>query len=1303
MQLKSLTARSVFPRLAAGMLAAAALVAMVGSQASADEGYSVMRQITTQWVKPSIMIVLDTSGSMKYTLDESDGTWNFQYSDTLQGNVTSQDDWTDGSSAGRGQGFWMRVSSMHVLTQPPTTFGDDGYSSNSASVDTDNQNGIVWPQSGLAALQPGDLVRVTDYPDDSLDDTVNGIYIVAGTPVDLADNQGVPHQYWYTQFYKMNPDGTFDDSSVYTFPTPDGNDVTGFTIERVTMTSDPNRFTLIDAPQTADFTTGTCYVHTLNAQDNFDVGDVVKLGSFASESGYYIIRRFDGDNVYLSELDASDTFQNQDHCPGGNDKTGITMQRVELPWTLHTMWYFVPPSRMAMVKNVWGDSVNIYQPTVLPDGTDKLGKPYYLFDGAGPTNGAYKEWTGSGDNLTGGSWNNWSPTDRHEPVGDPAYTEVVSPSDLVGEFSKVAHLGLVLYSGASCNPSDGAQVPITTDDASQAATLASLYTQMSVDGADSAGGTSTRAALQRAINGLNTAYQADAKNSCGRSYSVILLTDGQSNGCNTGTSSTFVSCPDNWDQYPPKDADDLWKLTVGGTALKVRTWVIGLSDDVGQCELNFTAYKGRTDASSPEGDGGVDIDSDPYLAGDDSDVFDFGHSSYAYFVNSEVGFLQTLGNLRQALLDILSANLDMASLGGGGGEYTTSPPSVAQSASTLTNVALVPSSEYPSWKGHLRAFGQTLNASTGALEWTQVWDAGDELSSSNTTASNRKIYTWDPSHSNQLVEITTANAASLDTICGNCNIDSGVVDFIRGVGRDWRLGALINTTPAVIGPPNHWRQGTTGEHEAFEDTYRERHPLIWVGSSDGMIHAFDNEDGAEVIALIPPDLLDKQVELAANWAANNAKSPTGQNPHPAGHIYGVANSLRFADVYDASLATYRTILLVPEGPGGTGLHGLDVTHPYPGRTIDGNTRPADPNYDSTAPVIPLWSLTNGGEAGTTALASLGETWSLPAMALMDPGNASSEPETYAVLGSGFRANTANSLIPSSLILNPLTGGVINSHSLANESSGWLVGNQAFADGVLWQTDLGQYYEDNYTDEAVQVDLNGHVWSITGRDLRTRGSIFEVGAGEPLYYAPAVAAYPTVGPAYDLFAFSSGTFYEKSQAVTGISKTFVPKVWLGVRSLENGATNTQPVPITDLPLPEGESGTFSDQAQVIAPPLLLVPANGSTESPFAFYLIYDPERPDPEGDACVGRSFIVQVNFDPENLNNLSNATYPGSLVQTYGAGSGAAGGFALVGDKVVVSQSKVPPGGHVGIMEVPGLTIPPGNPGQNISWWYELR
>ncbi len=1170
-------------RLAAVAIAAVTLTAALAPRASADEGYDLMRQITTQWVKPLIMIVFDRSGSMAFTptgtyWDNGHGfCWAFHYDDDVADSLTlywgniSYSDYTAGSYHGFGQGFWMRVK---------YTPGSSGSTYNGFL--KKNKPTVLHVKTDT--LQVGDIIKIMNFitPSD------NGTYKI------LARIGGNPSNFRY-KVAKQLPNGSFEASA--------------------------HSFTVVHNKDTLKVKTGT------------------------------------------------------------------------LP---QSVWYFIPPSRMAIAKNIWGNSINIYFPlnTVEPTGQDSEQKDYYVFVGEGPVNGAWYEWTGN----QAGKWHNWSSSDGHEPVGDPDFTNCILPTDMVRRFSRVANLGLVAYSG-SCDSDSDPEVWIIPRDNAQNPVIAALEEEFGFvvnGGLVANGGTPTKGALERAENAFSTIHAEDdvnsnlydPKNECGRTYGVILQTDGESNACNPEGSSWNL-CPDSWDNYPAGASNALWNLEVDGDSLNVRTWVIGVSEGVGPCELNYTAYKGRTDASSPNGDGGFDVDADPYLTADNTNVYDstWSHGPYAYFAGS-------VDELRRALLEIL------ASLGAG--DYTTSAPAVAGSASGTTNVAIMPSTDYPTWKGHLRAFANERDQN-GQRHWVEKWDAGEVLSSTgNNNGYQRKIYTWDPADDYKLVEVASSNINTLNAICGSaCTdaggaIDAGTVSFIRGSGRDWKLGALINSTPAVVGPPNHWRQGVAERHSAFEDEYADRHRMVWVGSSDGMVHAFDTVDGAEIIALIPPDMLDQQVALYQTWLSNPSKYPMGQYKHPANHKYGVANSIRFADVWDGSINSYRTILVIPEGPGGTGLHAVDVTHVYPGRTIAGKDWDPDPNFDDSKPVTPLWSLTGNGEAGTRLVAGLGKTWSLPAIALR-PNNGNGEPQSQVVLGRGFVPNEGNQEDAKELVLDPISGNILRAPTLGRNSSGTaLVGQQAFADAVLWQTDAGYYHEDNLADEGVQLDLNGQVWSLTGSDLHNTEVLINVTAGQPLYYSPGVAAYPTIAPTMDLFAFSSGTFYETSEAITGSSSGFVPKLYAGLRDLDTGNVEFAGVPITDLPLPEGQSGTLGDRAQVIAPPLLLVPAMGSNSNPFALYLVYDPD-----GGVCVGKSYIVWLEFDPDDLGDILQ--HPGDWAKSFEAGEGAAGGFALAGDKVVVSQSAVGQGAEATLVEVPGLTIPPGNPGLNISWWYELQ
>ncbi len=50
-----------------------------------------------------------------------------------------------------------------------------------------------------------------------------------------------------------------------------------------------------------------------------------------------------------------------------------------------------------------------------------------------------------------------------------------------------------------------------------------------------------------------------------------------------------------------------------------------------------------------------------------------------------------------------------------------------------------------------------------------------------------------------------------------------------------------------------------------------------------------------------------------------------------------------------------------------------------------------------------------------------------------------------------------------------------------------------------------------------------------------------------------------------------------------------------------------------------------------------------------------------------------------------------------------AGGFALAGENVLVSQSGVGEGEEARLVVVPDLTIPVGGASADVSWWIELQ
>jgi hypothetical protein len=574
----------------------------------------------------------------------------------------------------------------------------------------------------------------------------------------------------------------------------------------------------------------------------------------------------------------------------------------------------------------------------------------------------------------------------------------------------------------------------------------------------------------------------------------------------------------------------------------------------------------------------------------------------------------------------------------------------------------------------------TTPPTTGTNQY--LWDAGYNLSNPNlpgnavanpayVSPANRKIYTWDSSGNLVAVNETNRSNGTLATIAQaygmtsaqtNTYFTSSFVDFIRGgdgngtgATRCWVLGPLVNSAPAIIADPPTFSNfiGTAEDHTQFahavanttpsgykraavvganSTTYTGRTPLIWVGSDDGMAHAFALEEsslgagdaGREVLALVPPNMFSALYNLYYNYATYSTGCgdiyQTGQPASLSNHIYGVANSMRFADIYEPNgLSTnipannYRTVMFLTEGPGGDLVAAIDVTHPTstdPGYgTFPSNSQTQyNGNCGSSQPVCVLWSYT--GSTGPHVLTGLYSSWSIPAIGT----GATDGSLWYAVLGSGQNSASirTSQVDGTQFTLNALTGANLNSSGqrqgqiLSNSGlTNTFVGQQGFASGVLFKrTGNGQKFDD-VMDVGLQADLDGQIWGLAGTAFTSanntspilnasdvvnitlnthtpptanpNGSLGDynlptpsIGAAQtqPLYYSPTVSGIRS-NTGCDIFAFGSGSINEKSSYVngsnTGTPTTgsdfdgahFVPSIFAASRPKSSGATTTVP--------------------------------------------------------------------------------------------------------------------------------------------------
>jgi len=157
-----------------------------------------------------------------------------------------------------------------------------------------------------------------------------------------------------------------------------------------------------------------------------------------------------------------------------------------------------------------------------------------------------------------------------------------------------------------------------------------------------------------------------------------------------------------------------------------------------------------------------------------------------------------------------------------------------------------------------KSFWTTLNMDGGDV---QKGGVGEVLMN---RSSSRNIYSYLESNLNLTHSsnaFTTANSLITPTLLGLVSTDNSgrdkLVRFVHGYDsyddngngnttekRDWMLGSFLHSRPLII--------------------HYETRSVIFAGSNDGMLHAFDDSDGSELWAFIPPNLFDKLQALHAD-------------------------------------------------------------------------------------------------------------------------------------------------------------------------------------------------------------------------------------------------------------------------------------------------------------------------------------------------------------------------------------------------------------------------------------------------------
>ena len=529
-------------------------------------------------------------------------------------------------------------------------------------------------------------------------------------------------------------------------------------------------------------------------------------------------------------------------------------------------------------------------------------------------------------------------------------------------------------------------------------------------------------------------------------------------------------------------------------------------------------------------------------------------------------------------------------------------PNVTSASPIQRNAAVVASTEYPGWRGHLRV----LDLARDPPE--EVWDAGEVLK--RRSYADRLLLTGMPgTNGGQPVRLMDRDGrVNLDGKCAACGgvglrqlwrtlgapppsreIEA-VVHWIAGKGRDWKLGPILRSVPATVGPP---ARRDLPNYTPFRSSLAKREWLIYVTSNLGLLHAFRIFDGSEAFAFLPPNLLPR---LHALWKRG------GQSADPRDFAWVLASSPRVGEVpVSCSPCKWRTSLMLAMGPGGRDLMSLDITRPSD--CARGTCTLRQPPIRVTAHT-----------RGQAAARMLGETRSTPTLYLSFNGGV---PEARVGLGSGYGGQI------SSYRYNRLSAGLALIRSWRHEPASSLVPFGVIA-GAVQATRVGSRPDALAT---YQADLMGRIVRYAERRPAGRGgrhSIVPRDAANPFFFSPAVSnrgddsvllAAVSNSAEEDPPLLSEATLYLRSEADGRVSAR-EDHMTCRVSDLCSRRPGCPAVVPADCQAP-------GSRALPVTSPMLLRnrPQKQAMTQMEAFYLLYEP----PVGRRRDGMSWIVRVS------------------------------------------------------------------------------
>jgi len=321
--------------------------------------------------------------------------------------------------------------------------------------------------------------------------------------------------------------------------------------------------------------------------------------------------------------------------------------------------------------------------------------------------------------------------------------------------------------------------------------------------------------------------------------------------------------------------------------------------------------------------------------------------------------------------------------------------------------------------GDLIAFN--VDAVNGVVDVdSPIWRAAEEMDGRD--HATRSIATLNRTNNSAIpFRFASLNANQL----ANLSVDDA--NFIRGdrtneeplgllrtrPSQEGLLGDIVHSAPQYVQAPRALRRdqvpypiGSGDLYSDFAAAKQSRKPIVYVGSNDGMLHAFNADNGREEFAYIPNKLIDSSQNFASELVSLTSVTYA--------HQFFVDATPTIEDVFmpaskASATSSWNTILVGGLGGGGKGYYALNINEPAADYSSENSALDTVlwefTDADDTYPVDSSGTPLGGGawvDSSGLPVKDLGNTYS-PAQLVMTNAVSGGNNVWSAVFGNGYNS------------------------------------------------------------------------------------------------------------------------------------------------------------------------------------------------------------------------------------------------------------------------------------------------------------